>query len=482
MSASTPPSTYVYIHSGCIDNGFAAAGGGVCSKNTASSFTNILPSTLYFKEAGWRVALHQLICERPYHASPNDLKYEGDDDSITQEDNFSVQKNIYSPYSFPKSSKGGIINVKLKEVDALFCPDQIICSHVIKLTQENEHSFLSKLSNEKLSDVLNPETHVWEPINKTYYRLGSTTLNRLTVELDSFQRESFSGPAKIYPAWQYVRPSTVVLEFKMFPTAETDLLPLRLSSEPTANYMQNKNNSFRCNVPPLFNNNTGQDWLVALTDISLPSSFTPLPLGHEELFMQFKGEGRDERMNLTRSEINKDTIVMDGHLTSIFRKFIAQCNFLSVKITAGKLVFFKLTSAITGSLSMSQELAAIYGLGKEGQSLEFTERNQTKTLMGNFRLFLPATIYIYADFIQPSPNGNAMSQILGAVPLEKAYLSNEEAGMHTYQPRNLSFFRLLNKNLQTCAVELRDENGQLVNFSNKFKNYVTMTLVIQMLR
>ena len=485
MSASTtPPSTYVYIHSGCIDDGFASAGGGVCSKNTASSFTNILPSTLYFKEEGWRVALHQLICEKPYYASPTDLKYDGDDESTGQEDNFGVQKNICSPYSFPKGSKGGVINVKLKEVDSLFCPNQIISSHVIRLAQENEHSFVSKLSTEKLSDVLNPETHIWEPINKTYYRLGSTALNRLTVQLDSFPRDGSSTPAKIYPAWQYVRPSTVVLEFKMFPTAESDLVPFRLSSEPTANYMQNKNNSFRCSVPPLFNNNTGRDWLVALTDISLPSSFTPLPAGHEELFMQFEGKGGEKvRMNLTRSEVNKDTIVMDGHLASLFRKFAIKCKFLAIKITtATNLVFFQLHSRITGSLSMSQELAAIYGLGKEGQTLEFTEPNQTKTVMGNFRLFLPATIYIYADFIQPSPNGNAMSQILGAVPIEKAYLSNEEPGMHTYQPRNMSFVRLLNKNLQCCAVELRDENGQLVNFGSKFKNFVTMGLAIQMLR
>lgn len=483
------PSIYVYLHSSCDASQLQCG-------NTATNFKTTLSCPLNLSnEDNWRVALHCLVCERPYPASPQDVTWNREEFNRRTD-----ALNIRSTYSFPSAAGGGAINVKLDQIDKLTCPSQTISTHGISLVgAENWTTHRREILQKKMGNALDPEAHIWEPTNKTYYRLKSSSISDLGVIIDSFARHQSQESAKIYPSWQYVRPTLIVLEFKMFgganlPLLRQELVPVRLTSSPTENHQNNRNNDFRCMLPPVFNNNTANEWYVGLTSITFPNVFTPLPNGQEEFYMQFttKKEGEEDELviigKFSREDMNKterNVAMLLALLISKLTDFkdLAKKVGVNLEITPkvdDEPTKFRIKSDRLGVLSMSPQLAALYGIGREGESLTFNDDAMEHTMYLNYKLFLPQVIYVYADFVEPSPNGNAMSQILACVPVAEALLPHETSnGVYTYQPKNIAYYKLKKKDLRECAVQLRDEAGNLVSFSSKYLHYVQLEMNVQ---
>lgn len=442
------------------------------TKNSGSIFS--CPQPHHVRLDGWkhwRVALHQLICERPRPRSGEE--------------------------SESGAKFGDIVRVRLEEVKGLISPDGCIATFALRPR-------LPHL-------IYEGETLFFEPLHKSYFPLNCDSYPEFKVSLCG---ES-DNPVHAH-FLDYIHRTTLVLEFKnMLLNHRQEHVPLTLTSQPTADYPGNRANSFQQRLNGMYTNSAGNPWFVSLTSLTHSPRFLLMPSAHKDTiellwqpglspaelgglgfnslgalaadnWQQSANAGSKILVKFEKGELEGKTNAELMHtLSKIFLEFAVPIRVGKERGSGRGSFTWECLQGTGGILQMSIGFAALFGfMDWHGQDVNdrvahvFKGAGRKKvTTYISAKIFHPRIAYVHVNFVEPSSNGAQTDRLLALVPIPESVVGSEPRHV-TREIGQLCYHKVSTRSLQHCTVDLRDKEGRLLAFADNEAS-LSMSLLLE---
>jgi hypothetical protein len=288
-----------------------------------------------------------------------------------------------------------------------------------------------------------------EVSQKEYFNFGSTNSQTLSVCLVDEANDELQLYSK--------QPTFIKLKFKRM---EASSFILRLSSKDSTNlYETNNATSFRIQLPQTIIRQGV--WEVAVSSINYPSKINAGSyMRYQDLWIDFIiNNAKSDRVHL-----NEEMIINYASLETAITKH-------ADKILGDGIFTFEIeedfavnyTSTIPLKLKLSPTLASILG---HQQIINLLPNENLASGIADIDRCLPNAIALYCDFTNPIVAGGKYCQILKFFPLIGEEEERSITHNNTYESHHMDFVRVSSNNLQSLQFELRDGNGQIIEFTN----------------
>ena len=307
-----------------------------------------------------------------------------------------------------------------------------------------------------------------EAIEKEYFRLSSTLLERLTITLRDEKSELLH---------LFTSQSTVVkLKFKKMQNKEAFVT--RFASTDSENiYPENRANKFRVQLPHVLDLESGQ-WEVALSSIHYPEklSIANILRNKKNFWMQIltpanndaRISNRNIRFNFATlaEEVDNVTDLLNRinnavrqafHGLGILRLTLEQDQSISYSASMLTLRLSPLMAKLMGNLAVTNDMDYF-----ELVSVENPENGRFPG-QADLSRCLPNNLLLHSDFIKPILVGGAYSKTLKLIPR-----LGEETGekYRTYYSHHLDFVNLGINKISTVEFSLTDISGYPITFQD----------------
>lgn len=431
-------------------------------ENTGCVFKCDLPSEFSLSDCqNWRVALVQLICDVP----------------------------LLNVRNWGKKKLFEIVHVHLDALSERHGKNQILSQHVINC--ETASALESNKDFKKSANV-----HYFEPRFKRYFELSHNYFNSFEVRLTNMNFGPLFGPRQI------VNSTSLTLEFvKLKSDRRQEHVPLSFSSHVTAKHPTNTQSNFRVDVPSVLQNHTSNNYYVALQNVTFSPHFSLFPpaledeqrliqeiLVYDEDGEKFVPQRRDYSFKISElGELNNRLDLWSGMNDQVIKPAGEHLDFWLALHPEEEALTMAFESNDRGTMELNYVIAVLLGMETFNPETDIRSR-VTVDLNEKFTRpmkldtwWYPKKIQVYTNFVEPSPNGNTMSQTLGIFPVLPAEERKDWQGRSyiTHEVKQLQF-RPANSNIfSEYHVELRDETGELVRFLNN-DNVVFMELCLEL--
>jgi len=319
--------------------------------------------------------------------------------------------------------------------------------------------------------------------------LQNSILNNLSFLLtdeEDNQLDLHSGTATI-----------IQLKFRKMPLFE-ETLNVRITSDKTDLYSDNKTNSFKVRLPyPL---NLTKEWKVALTNINYPTYFSTFPKEEDLRTILYEGSGTGHDWT-TKSERNltfpaniiysaTEIVAMLNNQLKTMNMGFVEYRLDSLTITFNKLYTHERIFINNDILNMlgydghkDDGLVTKFLLGEEDQdemcikyykvpTTQVDEQGNNVPIILkrnvltfnkpiNTRYFHPQYFMIYANFIGSTIIGDSYQKILKIFPV--SYHTSDHI---IKEFKTKDYCDLQNTEVKDIEIEIRGHDGKLINFIN----------------
>ena len=248
-----------------------------------------------------------------------------------------------------------------------------------------------------------------------------------------------------------------------------DIIPIHISSDKSNYFPNNKNNSFKVQLPTRLDFSNGE-WKVALSSISFDNHFKILP----ELDLSFQVVEEEQSLNSLsqRGEEHIPNVSTLNEVVSYFRESITDIAYFFQKTQSSRIT---LKFKKNGIIKIGAHLSKILGSNVE-EVLTIRKQKSDSYIFPlrpqNIEIH-PTLAYIYGNFCDMSICGGYYSRLLKIVPISHKTFGErvtEEFETLEYIPTTTSVIQLL-------EVTITSHTGQLLEFINE--SDVNMTLIFQ---
>ena len=254
--------------------------------------------------------------------------------------------------------------------------------------------------------------------------------------------------------------------------SEFESFNVRISSIKSTNHETNLNNDFIVDLPQSYS--LSKQWKAAITNISYPSDFFPLPFSKDMRTIYTARIGEIPKSNeLKNKSYNESELFLI--LDDIFTTYNL-CRFQTSKNEFGDLIC-KISMEPRCLLILPKPLAMILGYSKEKNTDTNIEEMYDYVTLFNLDLnnvkvhefinpvdlecLRPRYLMVYANFIEPSIVAGDYRKLLKVLPIHKTsnkFYKTEEFAKH------LEYHRMENTELNKIKISIRAHDGEPVNF------------------
>lgn len=334
---------------------------------------------------------------------------------------------------------------------------KIKCDNIRNQVFNNTHSNDIELIRPNFD---NEGSHYFHEFEKpVFIPLLNSNLDNLTFHLTDEYNEQLTLSTGL-PTILSITLKKMSSEFKSF--------NIRLT--PTFDVINNTSSKFKTILPNTFSFN--KNWSFGLKDITFPNHFKILPSEENEVVVI----KLNNDMKMIQTEKHKIPI---PNLRTNLNDLINYLNDKVLAIDAFKFEydndtkFISIKTRTNINVYISKHLAQILGFisltASENDTSYWKGINlKSKTIKkaeypANIKIFRPAFLMIYMDFVELTLVSGVYTNILKIVPVK---IESEELECQTKEFKTIEYRRLNKTVLSEINTEIRDPSGKLVQFDN----------------
>lgn len=384
----------------------------------------------------------------------------------------------------------GLIKIKCEEVDSSLGTGKVISIHARRPYRPGFN-----------------KTHVFKPKHYKFFSLATNVLDRLSFTL----LNEDNLPIK----FSIGQPTFIVIILRRIMADHTQ--SLYISSRPTVEYPGNKANKFSTNFPLELSQYSKCPFEISAADITftprfkqLKSILVPTELDDRIIFrvnnfsleQNIVGKGQHEsKTSHIRYDSTEEFLCVEDLLKSM-NNILDRAEIESEHFTEGliHLKFFPNRMSSSGRNVVGLALPNLpYDLKLEillPRRLAFQLGFRDVEFEGNHAIievrsgevseahfppdhdfWLPETLMLYTNFTTPTMVGSSFSRVLKIFPIRLD--QNQDMSHVTVQDPHLDFHGIEQSSLNGLNFELRGLDGSLIEFQEKYRPEVLLTLLIR---